>query len=104
MENSTALNVINFKDFCLIEPDQLISFSDNYNKNREDLISFLKQKEGTIINIVIARIEPSGKWGKKEITGTVKDVSGRDFIFISDRDYYGSYGEDRKMLIHFNND
>jgi hypothetical protein len=103
MKTINQLDVVEFSEYESVEPKDLISFSREYNENLNVLVSTIRSANDKNITLSIARIESDGGWGKKDITGSVKDPSDLNFIFVSNHDFYGTYDYKKETLIHFNN-
>lgn len=103
MKKIKQIDVVEFAQYESVEPKDLISFSREYNENLNVLVSTIRSANGKNVTLSIARIESDGGWGKKDITGSVKDPSDLNFIFVSNNDFYGTYDYKKETLIHFNN-
>lgn len=98
--------VIEFPDFKSIEPEDLITFSNQYETHRSEIISTLRliqDKSG--FNLMTVRVGHDGQLKWKERTGMVRSVTDDGFTFISRIEGEGVKDDDHgeKTYIRFHN-
>lgn len=98
--------VIEFSDFESVEPSDLITFSDEYEAHRTELISTLQMIEGKGgFTLRTVRVGRDGNIKSRDRTGMVTGLSKDGFTFISqiEGDYVKDDDEGEKTYIRFHN-
>lgn len=102
----TSPVVIEFPDFKTVEPSDLITFSDEYEAHRAELVSTLQMiegKNGFMLRTV--RVGRDGNIKSLDRVGTVENLNKDGFTFISQMGGEGFKDDDQgeKTHIRFNN-
>lgn len=73
--------VLEYPDVETTEPEELISFSEEYLRNIPSFMREIEKKVGENMTINFARIQQNGDVAKKIMTGKIKEVIDENFIF-----------------------
>ena len=103
-EKSKETKIIGFEHFEHIEPSDLITFSEEYKRYQKyELIPELDGSHDRDIDLIIARMENDGTWGKKIVTGTIIEMYEDGFSFFTSSNYYEEHEKPIEMFISFKN-
>ncbi|MFA6324687.1 MAG: hypothetical protein WCX46_00425 [Candidatus Paceibacterota bacterium] len=88
--------IVEFFNSEKVEPESLLTISDEYAHHIPKLFSFLQKKPNRLIPIIFFRIKTDGSFVKNKIYGSTKDVNSEKgtFVFESSKHLDGTLSDD----------
>jgi len=92
-----------FKDYHLVEPENLISLSDAYTEKVPEIREFLQNNLQKTVEILLCRINSNGSFNRKLISGIVKTVDDSRFTLLTAEDFHSKYDNLITLTVRFEN-
>ncbi len=94
---------VEFSDYKSVEPEQLHSFTKEYENIRPSIEEDVRLNQGKIIEIPIGRVNSDGSFSSKIITGQVGEIGDKYFFLKTKKDLSNTYDEPVTILIRLDN-
>lgn len=96
--------ILEYPNHKSIEPENLVSFTQKYLDSIPKLIRNLEKNTGKNIELLFVRMKPDGSIQERKMTGSIKEVTRNNFIFLTNQDLDGSfYEETRELFVRTDN-